>query len=174
MPGWTGGPLDPVPVWITKVSSGGWGNNVPMTVPSDVKVEFYWQLLPGEEQAAVEREFVDWLDEMVADKPNDFTGRPAFEFPIRFMPGCEIPADSAIVRTLAQCAREITGAPAEVHPAPNPSDLFVVQRDFATPAVHYGVRGAGADAADEYLVVEDLVTATQALTLLALDWCGVA
>ena len=59
-------------------------------------------------------------------------------------------------------------------PLPAPSDMYVVQRDFAIPAVHYGVWDAGAHAANEYLVVDDLVTATQVLTLLALEWCGVA
>ncbi|MFQ5854260.1 MAG: hypothetical protein ACE5LU_01250 [Anaerolineae bacterium] len=45
---------------------------------------------------------------------------------------------------------------------------------FGIPAVHYGVRGAGAHAADEYLIVDDLVTVIKVLTLLVLDWCGVA
>jgi acetylornithine deacetylase len=51
--------------------------------------------------------------------------------------------------------------------------MCVLQRDFGIPAVHFGVRGACAHAADEYALVEDLVPATQALTLLALEWCGV-
>jgi acetylornithine deacetylase len=173
VPGWTPGPLDPVPVWVTKVGAGGWGMNVPITVPADVKVELYWQLMPGEEQAQVEGEFFGWLDEMVADKPNDFVGRPKVEFPIRFMPASEIPVDAPIIQTLSRCAREVTGQAPEVRPLPAPSDMYVVQRDFGIPAVHYGVRGAGAHAADEYLEVEDLVTVTRVLVLLALDWCGV-
>jgi acetylornithine deacetylase len=172
VPGWQPGPLDPVPVWVTKVSAGGWGTNVPITVPADVKVELYWQLMPGEEQAGVKGEFFDWLDEMVADKPNDFEGRPKVEFPIRFMPASEIPADAPIVQTLNRCVSDVTGGPAEVRPVPAPSDLYVVQRDFAIPTLHYGVRGGGAHAADEHVIVDDLVTATQVLTLLALDWCG--
>ena len=90
-----------MPVSVTKVSGGGWGDNVPITVPSEVKVEFYWQLMPGEEEAQVEGEFVSWLDKMVADKPNDFTSRPAFVFPIRFMPTGETPAESPIVQALS-------------------------------------------------------------------------
>jgi acetylornithine deacetylase/succinyl-diaminopimelate desuccinylase-like protein len=52
--------------------------------------------------------------------------------------------------------------------------MFVVHRDFDIPCVHYGVSGAGAHAADEFIVVEDLITVTKTLTLLALDWCGLA
>lgn len=173
VPGWQPGPEDPIPVWVTKVSGGGWGDNVPITVPSEIKVELYWQLMPGEEQEQVEGEFVSWLDEMVADKPNDFTSRPTFAFPIRFMPAGETPAESPIVQALSAAAREVTGAPPRVHPGPGPSDLFVVQRDFHTPAIHYGTHGGGAHSADEHLIVEDLVTGTQTLTLLTLAWCGV-
>jgi acetylornithine deacetylase len=165
---------DPVPVWVTKVAAGGWGTDVPITVPASAKVELYWQLLPGEERAEVDAEFLDWLDEMVAANPADFPGRPEVHFPIRFMPASEIPADHAFIRTLAECARVVTGAVPPVTPLPSPSDMFVVQRDFGIPAVHYGPGGAGAHAADEYLLVDDLVTATTVLTLLTLEWCEVA
>jgi acetylornithine deacetylase len=171
---WQPGPLDPVPVWVTKVMSGGWGTMVPITVPSEVKVELYWQLVPGEEQAAVEGELLSLLDDMAAAEPSDFARRPRVEFPIRFMPAAEIPMDAPIVQALDRCVAEVVGQPAEVRPIAGPSDLYVVQRDFGIPTLHYGVRGDGAHAADEHIIVEDLVQATQVLTLLTLDWCGVA
>jgi acetylornithine deacetylase len=174
VPGWQPGPEDPVPVWVTKVYAGGWGMDVPITVPAEVKVELYWQFTPGHEQEEVEGEFFDWLEEMVADKPNDFTGMPEVKFPIRFMPASEIPAGAPIIQALSQCAEEATGKKHDVRPLPAPSDLYVVQRDFGLPCVHYGLRGGGAHAADEFLIVEDLVTVTRTLALLALDWCGVA
>lgn len=172
VPGWKPGPEDPVPVWVTKINAGGWGMDVPITVPAEVKVELYWQFMTGQEQAQVEGDFFAWLEDMAADKPNDFTGTPQVEFPIRFMPASEIPVDDLIVQTLSRCAQEVTGQEPQVRPLPAPSDMYVVQRDFSTPCVHYGVRGGGAHAADEYLIVEDLVTVTKTLTLLALDWCG--
>lgn len=174
VPGWTPGGDDPTPVWVTKIYGGGWGMNVPVTVPAEVKVELYWQLLPGEEQEQVLAEFNGWLEEMAAADPVNFSGPPLVEHPIRFMPASEIPTDAPIIQALSRCAQEVTGRVPAVHPLPAPSDLYVVQRDFGIPAVHYGVRGAGAHAADEYLVVDDLVTVTQVLALLALAWCEVA
>ncbi len=174
VPGWKGGPLDPVPVWVTKVFAGGWGTNVPNTVPAEALVELYYQLMPGEEKAQLMDEFYTWLDEMVADKPNDFTGRPPITFPVRFMPGSEIPADAPVIQALDRCVKEVTGEAAVVRPMPAPSDLYAVQKDFGMQGIHYGPRGAGAHAADEYVVLEDLVTVTKALTLLALEWCEVA
>ena len=174
LPGWKDGPLDPVPVWVTKVSAGGWGMNVPITVPAEARLELYYQLIPGEDEAGLKGELYAWLDEMVADKPNDFSGRPSLTFPLRFMPASEIPADSPVIQALNRCVRQVTGSLAEVRPLPAPSDLFTVQRDFGLQGIHYGPRGGGAHAADEYVELEDLLTVTKAITLLALDWCEVA
>jgi len=174
VPGWMGGPLDPVPVWVTKVSAGGWGKNVPLTVPAEARLELYYQLIPGEDEAGVKGELFAWLDEMVADKPNDFAGRPSLTFPYRFMPASEIPADSPVIQVLNRCVRQVTGSLADIRPLPAPSDLFTVQRDFGLQGIHYGPRGGGAHAAEEYVELEDLLTVTKAITLLALDWCEVA
>jgi acetylornithine deacetylase len=174
VPGWQAGPFDPVPVWVTKVAAGGWGMNVPLTVPAEARLELYYQLILGEEEPQVKEELFDWLDEMVADKPNDFTTRPVVTFPLRFLPAAEIPADSPIIQALNHCLRQVTGSPATVRPLPAPSDLFTVQRDFSLQGIHFGPGGSGAHAADEFVEVEDLLTVTKALTLLALDWCEVA
>jgi acetylornithine deacetylase len=159
---------------VTKVSAGGWGMNVPLTVPAEARLELYYQLIPGEEEAGVKEELFAWLDEMVADKPNDFIGRPSLTFPNRFMPASEIPADAPVIQALNRCVQQVTGLPAEVRPLPAPSDLFTVQRDFSLQGIHYGPRGGGAHAADEYVELEDLLTVTKAITLLVLDWCEVA
>jgi acetylornithine deacetylase len=170
--GWQPGKLDPIPVWVTKVSAGGLGWNVPITVPADVQVELYMQLMPGETKDQVRGEFLDILKEMVADKPNDFTGVPKVEFPIRFMPGAEIPHNSPLIRSLDRCASLVFNRQLEIRPLPAPSDLYVLQLDFNSPTAHFGVRGGGAHAADEFIILEDLVSVTKTLALLAVDWCG--
>jgi acetylornithine deacetylase len=161
-------------VWVTKVYAGGWGPNVPITVPAEVKIELYWQFMPGQEQDQVEADFFTWLEDMVADKPNDFIDIPQVEFRYRFLPASTIPVDLPFIKTLSRCAYEVTGSSPQVKPLQAPSDLFVVHRDFDIPCVHFGVGGAGAHAADEFMVVEDLITVTKTLTLLVLDWCGLA
>jgi acetylornithine deacetylase len=90
------------------------------------------------------------------------------------MSASEIPADSPIIQALNRCIQQVTGSLAEVRPLPAPSDLFTVQRDFGLQGIHYGPRGGGAHSADEYVEMEDLLTVTKAITLLTLDWCGVA
>jgi acetylornithine deacetylase len=88
------------------------------------------------------------------------------------MPASEIPVGSAIIGALSACAQQVTGQKPAVRPLPAPSDLYLVQREFGIPGVHYGPGGGGAHAADEYVVLEDIVTVTKTLSLLALEWCG--
>src|SRR5215475_10578172 len=63
---------DPVPAWVTKINCGGWGTKEPITLPTTCQVEFYWQAMPGETQDEIEREFFEWLGEMVAAQPELF------------------------------------------------------------------------------------------------------
>ena len=171
---WNKGKHYPVPLWVTKIYAGGWGTSVPQTIPAEVKVELYWQLLPGEEQDQVDNEFAALLNDMVADRSNDYTEVPKFEYPIRFMPATGIDIDAQVVQRLSSCAERITGIAPDVRILPAPSDMFIVQRDFGIPCVHYGAGGGNAHAADEYVVVEDLAAVAKSLILFAVNWCGLS
>jgi hypothetical protein len=50
---------DPVPVQVTKVYAGGWGNQVPIAVPPEGRIELIMQTLPGETREAVYKEMTD-------------------------------------------------------------------------------------------------------------------
>ena len=105
--------------------------------------------------------------------PNDFVGRPKVEFPIRFMPASEIPV--ATDHTDADAVRQGSdGTDASGHAAASAVGHVCSPARLRHPGSPLRGVDAGAHAANEYLVVDDLVTATQVLTLLALEWCGVA
>ena len=93
--------VDPVPVSITKVVTSPWGYNEPITIPESGRIEMYWQLMPGEEEAEVRREFDEWL--ATFDEP------PEVEFPIRWLPGSAIAKSEPLVRELAACAAAVLG-----------------------------------------------------------------
>jgi acetylornithine deacetylase len=171
---WNGGEKYPAPVWVTKIHAGGWGTDVPVAIPAEVKVELYWQLLPWEEQKQVDKEFYGCLNDMVADDSNDFDAIPEVEFPIRFMPGTQIDQDTPIVQTLRDCAGSILAVPPAVKIMPAPTDMFTVHRDFDIPCVLFGPGGANAHASDEYVIIDDLVNTAKALSLFAVQWCGAA
>ncbi|HZO57639.1 MAG TPA: hypothetical protein VFB63_33315 [Bryobacteraceae bacterium] len=66
---------DPVPVSITKISTGPWGMEEPMTIPEECRIEMYWQAMPGESTAEIDREFAAWLEGLSRE--------PRVEWPIR-------------------------------------------------------------------------------------------
>jgi acetylornithine deacetylase len=162
---------DPVPVSITKIFTAPWGTGEPITIPEECRIEMYWQLMPGEQQADVDREFFEWFEGMMAEAPQLFARRPHVEFPIRWLPGSAISPAEPVVRTLSACAAQITGAPPPVVGIEGPCDLFVFHC-FGIPAVLWGPVGGNTHAADEYVDLASVVTAAKSLSLLVARWCA--
>jgi len=165
---------DPVPVSITKVFTSPWGTTEPITVPEECKVEFFWQLMPGEAQDAVEQEFNEWLDSVVQTAPSLFPKRPEVTFPIRWMPGSAILKSEPLVRELAACAEAVLGTEPPIVGIEGPCDMFVFHQAFSIPAVLWGPRGGNTHAADEYVEIDSLVAAAKTLMLFVCRWCGLA
>ena len=166
------GAADPVPVSVTKIVTAPWGTSEPITTPEQCNVELYWQLMPGEKQADVDREFFAWFDAMLASAPDLFPRKPAVEFPIRWLPGSTIDVCEPLVRKLGDCAEVVTKERPPVVGIEGPCDMFVFH-DFGIPAVLWGPRGGNTHAADEYVELDSVVAAAQTLLLFVCEWCGV-
>jgi acetylornithine deacetylase len=164
---------DPVPVSVTKIFTAPWGTREPITTPEECKVELYWQLMPGETRADVEREFFEWFEHMLSAAPHLFARKPAVEFPIRWLPGSAIDPSEPVVTELTACAARILMQPPLVVGIEGPCDLFVFH-EFGIPAVLWGPRGGNTHGADEYVELDSVVMAAQALLLFVCQWCGVA
>jgi acetylornithine deacetylase len=168
------GAADPVPVAITKVFTSPWGTKEPVTVPDSCKVEMYWQLMPGEQQEAVEKEFFDWFEGIQAAAPHLFPTKPEVEFPIRWMPGSSISKIEPLVSELALCASRVLGKEPVIHGIEGPCDMYVFHQAFGIPAVLWGARGSNTHNADEFLEIDTAVAAAKTLLLFVCRWCGVA
>lgn len=163
--------VDPVPVSITKIFTSPWGTEEPITIPEECRVEFYWQLMPGEGQEEVEGEFFEWLDGVVSGAREIFPRRPEVEFPIRWLPGSAIAAEAPLVKELAEAATAVLGGPPAVVGIEGPCDLFLFH-EWGIPAVLWGPSGGNVHGADEYVELDSAVKAAQALLLLVVRWCG--
>jgi acetylornithine deacetylase len=164
---------DPVPVSVTKISTGPWGTQEPIAVPGSCLVELYWQAMPGESQETVDGQFFTWMDGVVASAPELFPMAPSVTFPTRWLPGSESPA-SPLVPELAACCAAVLGHSPVIEGIEGPGDIFLFQREFGIPAVYWGARGANTHAADEYVEIDSVVAAAHALLLFVCRWCGVA
>ena len=164
---------DPVPVSIAKIFTSPWGTKEPLTIPETCQVELYWQMMPGESQQDVDREFHAWFDAMLASAPHLFTTRPELAFPIRWLPGSSILKTEPLVRELAACAARVLGKEPLIQGIEGPCDMYVFHQAFGIPAVLWGARGGNTHAADEYVEIDSLVQAAQALLIFVCNWCGV-
>jgi acetylornithine deacetylase len=164
---------DPVPVQVTKIYAGGWGSQVPIAVPPDGKIELIVQTLPGENRADVLQEVENWLDDLARLYPTIFASRPQLHFRRRWMVPTEMAADHALVATLAECVKLVTGQPTDVLGAPYPCDLFALQQIFDMPGVVFGPAGGNAHAADEYVELESLFAFWESLLIFVMRWCEV-
>jgi acetylornithine deacetylase len=163
---------DPVPVVVTKVFTGPWGFGEPITVPDLAQVEMYWQFMPGETGAEVEREFRQWLRDVVAQAPHVFPVSPEVRYPIRCLPGSAISATDPLVTELLACAEKTLGAKPAIEGIEGPCDMFIFQQGFQIPAVIFGACGSNTHAPDEYVEIESLVSAAKTLLLFVAEWCG--
>ena len=163
---------DPVPVSVTKIFTAPWGFEEPITIPETAHLELYWQLMPGETQAQVEREFFGWLKDLVDGAPEIFAAMPEVSFPIRWLPGSSISASEPLVQELSSCAKAVLGESPSVVGIEGPCDLFIFHQGFDIPAALWGARGGNTHAADEYVEIDSLVSAAKTLLLFVAEWCG--
>lgn len=163
---------DPVPVSVTKIFTSPWGYGEPITIPETANVELYWQTMPGETQAEIEREFFEWLKATVAEAPETFPAMPQVIFPIRWLPGSAIAREEPIVQDLSRCATEVLGKEPVITGIEGPCDLFVFQQGFGIPSVLWGPQGGNTHAADEYVEADSLLAAAKTLLLFVAQWCG--
>jgi acetylornithine deacetylase len=156
---------DPAPVTVTAISTAPWGTSEPIAIPSECRVELYWQAAPGETQEAVEGDFFEWLRSVFPDPP-------PVVFPIRWLPGSAIAVTHPMVQMLRSCATEVLRREPLVQGLEAPCDMYVFQREFQIPAVVWGPVGGNAHVPDEYVDIDSLIQSTQVLLRFVCDWCG--
>ncbi len=167
------GSRDPAPVWVTKVSCGGWGSREPIAMPAACRIEIYWQAMPGEQPDDIDREFFRWFDDTVSARPALFPVKPDVAFPIDWLPGSALDGGHQLVTGLSETFRSVAGTEPQVRGIGGPCDLFVFHQPFNTPAVLFGPRGGNTHAPDEWVDLDSALTAMEVVARFVCRWCGV-
>ncbi len=162
---------DPVPVWVTKIRSGGWGTKEPVTLPTSCNIELYWQAMPGEELEAIDLEFFAWLDRAVAARSDLFAVKPEVSFPIEFLPGSVSDGQQEMVTQLSESFQQVTGARPLVRGIGGPCDMFVFHHHFSTPALLFGPRGGNTHNPDEWVDLDSAQATMETLARFICRWC---
>lgn len=162
----------PAPLMVTKVKAGDLDPTTPLIMPDECFLELFWETMPREKKENVEKEFANFVEEILKGDEWLKNNPPRVDYWLRWLPGSGIEPSHPIVKTLSKYCQRCTGRESEIVGAPFPSDLFMFNLYSRTPAVAFGPGGGNAHANDEFVCIEDLITTTKVLALTAASWCS--
>jgi acetylornithine deacetylase len=130
-------------------------------------------LLPQEDIEEVKQQLQDFVSTFCRTDPWLSTHPPKIWFEGLIAEGAEIPTDHPIVTTLAGDFREVTGEQPVYSGRMGAADTRFLIRHGDTPTVIFGPGvTAQMHATNEWLPLDNLVTATKVLALTIHDWCN--
>jgi acetylornithine deacetylase len=158
-----------VPVNVGVVRAGNWASTVPESLEAEIRVGF----LPGEDLEPfkqVVRERVAAAarrDPWLRDHP------PAITFFGGQFIAAETPTDAPICEAVRAAHRVVTGRGTPTEAVTYGADMRHFIAFGGMPCVMYGAGDIRlAHAPDEYLEVEELLTAAKVVAVLLAEWCG--
>ena len=160
------------------ISGAPYGITVPFLIPQFCTIEYAVWYPPQEREEDIRKEITDYIENVCRLDPWLREHPPEITFNLHWPPA-QIPTDHPIVQTCARAHREAI-SPKQV----DDRDLYqafnaVCDAAFlnaaGVPSVVYGPGNLlQAHAVDEYVYVEELMTATRTFALAAMEWCGCA
>ncbi|MCX5215384.1 M20/M25/M40 family metallo-hydrolase [Kitasatospora sp. NBC_00240] len=143
------------------------GGEEPSTYPAHCRITLERRSVPGENSDTIELELTAILDHLAATVP---------DFHYRLTHGLhrepfEADPHTPIVRTLTRHAEKALGRPPVARAEPFWTDCALLDR-AGIPCLLFGVDGAGAHAATEYVDLASLDTLTDVLTGTIADFCS--
>jgi acetylornithine deacetylase len=162
-------PHNVAPINFGTIRGGDW----PSTVPDQLVVEGRFGVLPGESIHTARRALAATLQQAATADPWLQQHPPELIwFEGQFESG-ETPQDAPIVTTIADCHARTVGKPPVMQGVTYGSDLRLFTNHGKIPAVLYGPGSvANAHTVDEYVDLEEVISATKVLALIVATWCG--
>ena len=159
----------PYPIELGTVRAGEWASSVPDVLTAEGR----FGVAIGEDVAAARQTLVDAVAEACAA---DSWLR---EHPVQvewwggqFEPGLT-ELDAPIVDVVRRAHRDVSGRSPELWATPYGSDLRLLTNLGGIPTVHYGPGDVGlAHGPHESVPIPELLAATRALTMIAMEHCG--
>jgi len=159
-----------VPVAVCKIQAGAW----PSTVPGECVMEGTLECLPGEEIREVRERFREYVRQAAgAADPWLKQHPPEVEWFGLMLEAASSGADAPIVEAVQAAAEAFTGQrPLAVGGGGSDLRLPVLYAD--SQSVLFGPAGGPVHSVDEWVDIDQVVTATKVAALLACRWCGVS
>ena len=129
--------------------------------------------LPGEETAPVKHQFREFIAASAAGDPWLKDHPPEVLFSGYCGDPAEIPVDHPIITTVSEMFTRVTGEKARITGREGAADTRYLIKYGDTPTVIFGPGlTEQMHAANEWAVLDDLITAVKVLALTILQWCG--
>ena len=162
--------LDTLPCMIGSFSAG----NYPSAFPANCLLKGSIGTVPGEDHEGVKQSLVQQIARAAAADPWMKEHPPKVRFVGYDAQASEIPRDHAIVDTVCRSYKEITGRSPEISGRQGAADTRFLNHYANTPTVIFGPGSTAVmHADDEYVAIEDYMTAIKVMALSICDWCGV-
>ncbi|MGN6167966.1 MAG: ArgE/DapE family deacylase [Solirubrobacteraceae bacterium] len=158
------------------LDAGAGGVQFPLFVPDEMRIEYLVWYPPGDDPGQVKREIEQQVGHLVRSDDWLRQHEPAIEWrlhwPANSPDANDITAALCAAHERAAAGTELAGA-AEVSGFPAVDDASWLTIE-GIPAISYGPGDlAVAHADDEFVSVDEVMCATRAFALLAMEWCGV-
>lgn len=163
--------IDSLPCLIGSFQAG----NYPSAFPATCLLKGSIGTVPGEDHEGVKQSLVDQIAKVAAEDPWMKDHPPVVRFVGYDAQASEIPRDHAIVTTVSDVYKEITGKDPVISGRQGAADTRFLNLYADTPTVIFGPGSTAVmHANDEYVSIDDYVTAIKVMALSILDWCEAA
>ena len=153
------------------VRAGEWSITVPETLVAEGRIG----LIPGEELDASKSMVIGRIMQAAEKDPWLRRHPPKVEWPGGQSAPAETPIDAPICRAVSRAHERVTGLTPGVEGSAYGADMRFFVRLAGMPCVMYGAGDIGwAHCPDEHVSVTELLTATETIACLLVEWCGLA
>ncbi len=166
--------LDSIPCMVGSFQSGSF----PSAFPDTCVLKGSIATVPGEDHNGVKQTFLEHIAKVAAEDPWMKDHPPEITFGNKFggldAEAADIPPDHPIVQTLVACFKEVTGKEPEISGRQGAADTRFLINNGDTPTVIFGPGPTAVmHANDEYVDIDDFMTAIKVYALSMCDWAGV-
>jgi acetylornithine deacetylase len=162
-------PIDALPCMIGAFHSGSF----PSSFPATCLLKGSIATVPGEDHEGVKRSLVEHIAKVTAGDAWMKDHPPTVRFVGYDAQASEIPVDHPIVSTVSRNYTEVTGQQAEISGRQGAADTRFLNLYGKTPTVIFGPGSTAVmHSDDEYVSIDDYITAIKVMALSIYDWCG--
>jgi acetylornithine deacetylase len=149
------------------------GGSFPSAFPDLCVLKGSIATLPSEDSNKVKQQFIEHVLKAAEIDPWLRKHPPEIKFKGYFADPSEIPIDHPIVKTVCKNFKQITNSEPKITGRMGAADTRFLNTYGNTPTVIFGPGlTEQMHATNEWVRIEDVITATKVIALTILDWCG--